>query len=235
MVVEAQQKATVPPCVSLASMWIQPIRHAPIAHQVTFKRSKTKAHAYNVTQACFRARVRNRTAPIVPPARSQIRALLMVRAHVLHVRQAHMQQHRTWQHAAHATSASIKMVQALPSAWRVHQGSYPGRRMQRFAWSATLGITAVRGQVSAWHARRGRCRRARDKEGATSVREHQTSTRTRRGAQHARRVLLVLPDLVRAAGHRPKATASTVHQGGSATLQVVFTVPTAIFSRRRML
>ena len=235
MAVEVQQEATVPPCVSLASMWNQSVLYVPIAHQVTFKRTKTKAHAYNVTQACFRARVRNRTAPIVPPARSRIRALMMVRAHVLHVRQAHMQQHRTWQHAAHATSASIKMVQALPSAWRVHQGSYPGRRMQRHAWSATLGITAVRDQVSAWHARRGRCRRARVKEGATSVREHQRSTKTRRGAQHARRVLLVLPDLVRAAEHRPKATAPTVHQGGSVTRRVVLTVPTAIFSRRRML
>ena len=165
MVVEARQKATVPPCVSLASMWIQSVLHAPNAHRVIFNRTKTKSHAYNATQACFSAQLPNLTAPIVPPARSQIRALLMVRAHVLHVRQAHMQQHRTWQHAAHATSASIKMVQALPSAWRVHQGSYPGRRMQRYAWSATLGITAVRGQVSAWHARRGRCRLARDKEG----------------------------------------------------------------------
>jgi len=95
MVVEAQQQATVPPCVSLASMWIQSIRHAPIAHQVTFKRSKTKAHAYCVTQACFRAGLRNRTAPIVPPARSPIRAQQQERHIARYVLWVCTQRHQT--------------------------------------------------------------------------------------------------------------------------------------------
>ena len=131
--------------------------------------------------------------------------------------------------------ASTKMVRALPSVWLVRQGSYRAWRMQRHARRVTRGNTAAWGQVSAWHARQGRRRQARDKGAATSVREHQMSTRTEKGAQHARLVLLVLPDLVRAAGRRPKATAPTVHQGGSVTRWVVLTVPTAIFSRRRML
>ena len=133
------------------------------------------------------------------------------------------------------TLASTKMVRALPSVWLVRQGSYQAWRMQRHARRVRRGITAAWGQVSAWHARQGRRRQARDKGAATSVREHRRSTRTEKGAQHARLVLLVLSDLVRAAEHRPKATAPTVHQGGSVTRWVVLTVPTAIFSRRRML
>ena len=75
MAVEVQQKATVPPCVSLASMWIRSIPRVPIARQVIFKRTKTKANAHNVTQVLFRAQLRNRTAWNVQRDRSLARVL----------------------------------------------------------------------------------------------------------------------------------------------------------------
>jgi len=132
MAVEVQQKATVPPCVSLASMWIWSILHAPNAHQVTFRRTKMKARVGCARKALIKGlmhrptarnakRVQSRTPAVCreEPTAACVRQVYSRRSPlmpVLHARQASIRGQ-----GGRRTARNARRVLSLTPVWSLVQ------------------------------------------------------------------------------------------------------------------